>query len=193
MTAFSPDNLDFTKSAHLAAQEQIYPKLFPNASKLQFIDTVGATEDLKYGIDCIVAVTVDGFRAPLKFFMQERWRAPKYIKRGDITVTEWNTQTDLPSELYKIAAHIFLYGYYERSTNRIVEAIAVNVPKMLLGLSDGEIKYSTEERLSKDQDFIGINWEELIRNHSIMLSTIHDSIKHEVMTQYETQRGEKWD
>lgn len=185
MTEFSRENFEFTKSAHLAAREQIYPKLFPNARRLQYVDTTKATEDLKYAVDCIVAVTVDGFRAPLKFFVQERWREPKYIPMQDVTVTEWNTKTDLPSELHKIAAHYFVYGYYERSTNKIVEAVIVNVPQMLKGLADGAIKYTGEERISKDQDFIGISWDELIRNDAITLSTIHDSLKYEILTEYE--------
>lgn len=184
MTAFSTANFSFTKAAHLAAQQQIYPKLFPNAKKIQFIDTTEATEDLKYAVDCIAAVTVDGFRAPLKFFIQERWRSPKYITRGDITVTEWNTVTDLPSELHKIAAHYLTYGYYEQPTNKIVEAVIVNVPRMLQGLADGEIRFSSEQRISKDQDFIGIQWDELIRNHAITLSTIHDSLTSEVLTEF---------
>ena len=173
MTQFSRDNWDDTHAAHMAAREQFYPKLWPNALRLQFVDVTGAVEDLKYGIDCIVAVTVAGFRAPLKFFIQERFRKPGYQSFKDATITEWNTVTGLPSELHKIAAQIFVYGYYDRPTNRILGALAINVPQMIREIGEGRLQYERDERSSKDQDFIAVKWEDLYDAQAIMHSTIN--------------------
>jgi hypothetical protein len=196
MTEFSEANWKFTKDAHMAAREQVYPKLWPEATRLQFVDTTKATEDLKYAVDCIAAVSVRGFRAPLKFFIQERFREPDHVRWEDVTVTEWNTKSDLPSELHKIAAHYLVYGYYDRRSNTIVESIVVNVAQMLNGIASGVIKWTREERASKDQDFIGVSWESLLNNSAITYSTIHHSTAAETLTDYGKQYGkeacEKW-
>jgi len=59
-TSFSQANWDLTKAAHLAAQTQVYPRLWPNATKLQFVDKTKSVMDLEYAIDCIAAVSVEG-------------------------------------------------------------------------------------------------------------------------------------
>lgn len=156
----------------MAAREQFYPKLWPNALRIQFVDVTGAAEDLKYGIDCIAAVTVKGFRAPLKFFIQERFREPCFRRFRDATVTEWNTVTDLPSELHKIAAQIFVYGYYHPGQNRILGAIAINVPQMIREIGEGRLPYTRDQRSSRDQDFIAIKWDHLHDAQAIMHSTL---------------------
>ena len=173
MTAFSQDHWEETKAAHLAAREQFYPGLWPNAERIQFVDTTEAVAYLKYGIDCIEAVTAKGFRAPLKFFIQERWRTPSARKYKDATVTEWNTVTDLPSELHKIAAQIFVYGYYDPFKNRILGALAINVPQMIRELGEGRLPYTHENRPTKDQPFIGIKWNDLGDVGAIMHSTLN--------------------
>lgn len=181
MTAFSGANWDKTHAAHLAARDQFYPKLWPNALQLQFLDVTGAVHDLKYAIDCIVAVTVEGFRAPLKFFIQERFRDPYATKFRDATVTEWNTVTNLPSELHKIAAQIFVYGYYDLASNRILGAMAINVPQMIREIGEGRLPWTRDQRSSKDQDFIAVKWDDLESVNAIMHSTLKLSKSFEVL------------
>lgn len=182
MTAFSQKNYARTKAAHMAAREQVYPKLWPKATRLQFVDTTQTVKDLDYAVDCIAAVSVEGFRAPLKFFIQERWRERHHMKWEDVTVTEWNTVTDLPSELHKIAAHYLVYGYYDEETDTIVESIVIDVAQMLSGIVSGVIQWTREERSSKDQDFIGVSWESLLNHNAITYSTIHHSANVETLT-----------
>ena len=190
MTAFSGQNWEITHAAHLAAREQFYPKLWPNALRIQFIDVTGAVEDLKYGIDCIAAVYVKGFRAPLKFFIQERFREPYFRKFRDATVTEWNTVTDLPSELHKIAAQIFVYGYYDPAKNLILGALAINVPQMIREIGEGRLPYTRDQRSSKDQDFIGVKWDDLHDAKAIMLSTL--KLSRVVETLPDTAEPSRW-
>jgi hypothetical protein len=185
MTAFSKGNFDFTQRAHLAAREQVYPLLWPKSTRLQFVDTTKAVKDLEYAVDCIAAVTVEGFRAPLKFFIQERWRKANYRNTyTDVTVTEWNTATHLPSELHKIAAHYLVYGFYDPNRDKIVDAFVVNVAQMLKGIADGRIAWTREQRPTFDQDFIAVELDELERNAALTLDGLHHSKTVETMTDY---------
>src|SRR5690554_5255374 len=49
-TAFSRDRYEFTKRAHLAAQQQFYPRMFPHG--VDFEDVTQTAHDLEYAIDC---------------------------------------------------------------------------------------------------------------------------------------------
>ncbi len=188
-TSFSQANWDLTQAAHLAAQTQVYPRLWPNATKLQFVDKTKSVMDLEYAIDCIVAVSVDGFRYPLKFFIQERFREVNYsLDYTDVTVTERNIISDLPSELHKIAAHYLVYGYYDKRSGEIVDAVVVNVAQMLTGIAGGVIRYTRESRSSKDQYFIAIEFDELERNNALTLASLKHSQNVETMTDYATTR-----
>ena len=157
-TTFSEDRMAFTKAAHLAAQTQFYPHMFPGA-KVEFEDTVGTAHDLTYAIDCQLAVTVPAFRAPLRISVQERWRIPAEMHWGDVTITEWNLASDMPSELHKLAAQLFVYGFYDADSDAIVAGIAVDVAGVHIALTRGDLSYQRRNRV--DQTFIGIDNREL--------------------------------
>jgi hypothetical protein len=184
-TSFSQANWDLTKAAHLAAQTQVYPRLWPNATKLQFVDKTKSVMDLEYAIDCIAAVSVEGLKRPLKFFIQERFREVDYSRHySDVTVTEMNVINDLPSELHKIAAHYLVYGYYDKNTDEIVDAVVVNVAQMLTGIAEGVIRYIRKPRKSKDQTFIAIEFDELERNNALTITSLKHSQTVEAMTDF---------
>lgn len=152
MTTFSVSRMEDSKLAHLAAQQQFYPLLFPRVL-LAFEDTVKTVKDMEYAVDCIVAVSLRQLRAPLRFSVQERWRSDLEAMRwGDITVTEWNLDSGLPSELHKLGAQLFVYGFYDKPADRIVAAVAIDVPRMIRALSLGKLRY--RERRRGDQSFL---------------------------------------
>jgi hypothetical protein len=153
-TTFSQARMDFTKAAHLAAQSQFYAPMFPGAH-VEFEDTVGTAHDLAYAIDCQLAVTVPAFRAPLRISVQERWRSPSEMRWGDVTITEWNLASDMPSELHKLAAQLFIYGFYDAARDLIIAAVAIDVADVQLGLTNGELRWQRMKRV--DQTFIGID------------------------------------
>jgi hypothetical protein len=128
--------------------------------------------------------------APWEFFIQERFREPYYRKFRDATVTEWNTVTDLPSELHKIAAQIFVYGYYDPAKNLILGALAINVPQMIREIGEGRLPYTRDQRSSKDQDFIGVKWDDLHDAKAIMLSTL--KLSRVVETLPDTAEPSRW-
>lgn len=162
MTAFSGENFSFTQKAHLAAQKQFYPGLWPGAA-VSFIDTTKAEADLVYAVDCIAEVSLPDVeaRGPVKFYIQERWRRQSFSTWRDLTITEWNLQTNQPSELHKLGAQVFVYGIYDQKEDRIVSALAVDIVRMQLANVRGELKYIRKKRGGGDQTFIGIEWDHL--------------------------------
>jgi hypothetical protein len=157
-TTFSPKRMEYTKRAHLAAREQFYGPLF-GYLPMKFEDTVGTTRDLEYAIDCQIAVTVAGLRAPLRFSVQERFRDPAAMNYGDITITEWNTATDQPSELHKLGAQLFVYGFYDESADRILAGVALDSTVILRKLATGGLPYRRQSRL--DQSFLAFGLQAL--------------------------------
>jgi hypothetical protein len=156
-TAFSPQRFEFTKRAHLAAQRQFYEAMFPHG--VEFTDTTQTAHDLEYAIDCQLAVTLpgDGFRAPIRFGVQERFREPRWMdpRFGDVTITEWNLATNQPSELHKLGAQMFVYGFYDEKRDKILYAAAVDVAFMQYALAHGDIDFIRKPR--GDQSFIGLH------------------------------------
>lgn len=170
-TQFDQSHKDFSDKAHKAAQTLIYPKIF-RTSKLVF-----ETTDLKdsehsrildgeMGIDRIVYVTVENLNAPIKFTIQERFRTPQYYKWQDITITEWNNNSNLPSELYKINSGYFVYGYYDVDKNYFLDAICVSVPDLLHSIATNRLIYSRRMN-PKNQYFIGIKFTDLAKSSLI--------------------------
>jgi len=167
-TRYDEGNAAFSNKAHAAARNVLYPLLFDAASdKLSFDnDTLlqhgerGAVLDGQMGIDRIVNVTVDKLRAPLRFTVQERFRRPNYTTYRDLTVTEWNHASNLPSELYKITADYFLYGYYDDAQGVFQEAIAISVPDLLLSVSKHNIPYVMKPN-KKQQTFLAFKFDDL--------------------------------
>ena len=166
-TTFSASRMQDSHCAHLAAQEQFYPLLFPDVP-LTFEDTANTIKDMEYAVDCIVAIGLRQLRAPLRLSVQERWRTDlEAMSWGDITVTEWNLASDLPSELHKLGAQLFVYGFYDKVAGRIVAAAAVDVPRMVLALSLGKLSY--RERRRGDQSFLGFGVSDLEAVGAVLL------------------------
>lgn len=167
-TPFSSDNKAHSDAAHLAARLQIYPALFKtDAANIDYEDQ-GAIETPRWGaldgdmsIDRIVKVSVKGLRQPLIFTVQERFRRPDSAWRQDITVTEWNPRSNLPSELYKISANFFLYGYFDKDKDRFVDAICVNVPDLLLSIVSQSVKYDRKTNPRTQQPFLCFKFADL--------------------------------
>ncbi|HUT43318.1 MAG TPA: hypothetical protein VMW95_03185, partial [Desulfobacterales bacterium] len=121
-TPYSLKNRAFTDNIHMIAREKIYPYLF--GVQPEEIEYCYPAEleylDLNFAIDKILKVKRRQGRTKYKFTytIQERFRPPEcYEKYKDITITLENTITGQPSELYKIAAQVFVYGYVDNEEN----------------------------------------------------------------------------
>jgi len=166
-TPYSKDNAAFSEQAHVAAQDLIYPAIFRTSrDKLTFESTLvndsakGEVLDGDMAIDKIVKVAAvhDLFKQPIQFTVQERFRRMEFMKWQDITITEWNNRSGLPSELYKLSANIFVYGYYDPAANSFGDAIALNVTSLLTRLCDGELQFAYNKNPRSNQDFIGVKF-----------------------------------
>lgn len=172
-TPYSKERAAFSESAHLAAQRIVYPQLFvAKSDDLTFENTNVSTGargrilDGQMGIDRVISVTVRNLSAPLTFPVQERFRGPQFESKQDVTVTEWNFISNLPSELFKISAGFFVYGYYDESLRAFGEVVAIDVPYFLLRLAQGELKYGrgikkNKRTGEKEQSFLTFKFDDL--------------------------------
>lgn len=169
-TPYQKENGDYSDKAHQLAQRIIYPRLFQtHEDDITYEeDTLleeserGAVLDGEMGIDRIVKVKVKGLNGSIPFTVQERFRRPKYASYRDLTITEWNHLSNLPSELYKIRANIFLYGYANHSDtpNGFIEAIAIDTTQLLVKIARREMQYKTQTN-PKGQSFLAFTFENL--------------------------------
>ena len=168
-TLYEQDNADFSNRAHMRARDVLYPRIFNvRRERLQFEDTLLAQSDRakildgEMGVDRIVRVTIHNLHAPLMFTVQERFRRPEFAKYQDMTVTEWNHASNLPSELYKINAGLFLYGYFDERTSVFVDAIAIGVTDMLLAIATRRLRYDRRWN-KKRQTFLTLRFDDMER------------------------------
>jgi hypothetical protein len=174
-TPFSNANKEFSDKAHLAARRLIYPQMFkalPQNISYETQEEItserGGALDGDMSIDRVVKVTVSGFRAPFTFTVQERFRKPENAKWQDITITEWNTRSNTPSELYKISANFFLYGYYDDLRMSFVDALIINVPSMMYSIATGAFRPDRRNNPRSDQPFLCLKFDDLHRAGLVM-------------------------
>ena len=98
--------------------------------------------------------------------IDRRWASP-----------EWNLASDQPSELHKLGAQMFVYGFYDDERDRICLAVAVDVGLMQWALANGELGY--ERRRRGDQSFLGIKYTAL-KELGAVLFTYDDRARQEV-------------
>lgn len=163
-TSYSLDNQNFSDLAHAQAKIQIYPKIFPSCN-LKVISTslaMGEKErilDGEMAIDRIVEVSTKSLKASMEFTVQERFRRDKFRKFHDMTITEWNNSSQMKSELYKLNAQLFVYGYFNGEV--ITEWVAVDTTKLLHGIAIESIAYKKGFNPRSKQDFITLPFSSL--------------------------------
>lgn len=168
LTPYSTDNQAFSDAAHAAAQSAVYPHVLDcDRDSLSFeSSSVGdggdkAILDGQMAVDRIVSVTVSGLRGPIEHTVQERFRRPGYSGYRDLTITEWNHASNQKSELYKLKAGVFLYGYFDPASESFGEVIAVNTSSLLMAISSGGVRYTTGVNQRTRQSFLCIKFDVL--------------------------------
>lgn len=167
-TPFEQHNQDFSDKAHAAAQSLVYPRLFNCDRGAMEFERASVSDggekailDGQMAVDRIVSVTVPGLRGPIEHIVQERFRRQKYEIYRDITITEWNYASNLESELYKLKAGVFLYGYFYERTQSFGEVIAVNTSAMLMAISNQTLSYISRINPRTKQSFICLDFDAL--------------------------------
>jgi hypothetical protein len=169
-TAYSARNQRFSDEAHLAAQSQIYPALFNvEQDQIRFTTTslgLGEKErilDGEMAIDRILSLKVKWFPAEIEFTIQERFRKKQYMSFQDLTITEWNNTTNRKSELFKLNAGIFVYGYFDDEKKTMLDWIAVDTGKLLhrLVIKEPLVKRGLNPR--SNQSFLTFKFEHLTK------------------------------
>lgn len=174
-TLFDPKNKLFSDAAHMIARRQIYPTLFnapPNTLSFQEQTLLehgkrGELLDGQMAIDRIVEVSNTAYQYPFVMTVQERFRRTTYAHKRDITITEWNGASNLPSELFKITANLFVYGYFDDKKQTFTEWVAVSVPTLILALASGRIPRIWRPNRKK-QTFITVTFQQLYEVSAIV-------------------------
>jgi hypothetical protein len=176
---FRSPEWQFSKEASALANTVIYPPFFKrDAKELEIINTTLESNDSRHklldgqlGIDKEIRVTADNLKLkmPISFSIQERWRNIEYRGRyNDITVTEWNYKSDTPSELYKINAFLFVYGFYDAKLKLFPEVFIAHTSMLMTKFVGGDLKSVDQARKNKrQQSFFGFNIDEL-KEHGII-------------------------
>jgi len=176
-TPYSLEQQVVTDEASAEARVRLYPQIFAvPPGRLTFDTQVAWTEDERQhldgqcGIDLFVRDHPDILRAPVTFAVQERFRDMDYAAFRDITVTEWNRVPDVPGELHKIKAWVFVYGYYDRETRAFGEVVCINIPALMLSVVRGELPLSRGFNRRSGQDFLTVPFDDLTE-HGLVVWT----------------------
>ena len=166
-TEFTKANSDFSDLAHLVARQCVYPMFFKTAN-IEYQNTTlseslsNGKRDAEQAIDriCHVAINDKWLDRSLKFTIQERFRRMRFQEFKDITLTVWNHASGLPSELYKIEADYFVYGYYDDIDKVLHDVVIVDVPELKRKIALGALTYEKGMN-KKNQSFISIPFDSL--------------------------------
>jgi len=178
-TNFSSSNAAFSDKAHLAAQTQLYPLVFNTSSENIIYETVTLSDspgnkrneilDGEMAVDRVINVSVNSFPFPLSYTVQERFRKTKFKKYQDITITECNNSSGLPSELYKLSGGLFVYGYYDETANKIDQFVVFSSSALLLSLASGDLKIDKRGMNPRsDQTFVTFKFENLRKKRLLL-------------------------
>jgi hypothetical protein len=179
-TPFEAANKAFTDTAHRAAMRIIYPKLYNCAPDELEEDTDtfenserGRLLDGEMAIDYVIKApspyTTPKTGQKLAHYVQERFRRPRFSDFNDVTVTEWNWLTDKPSELYKLRAPTFLYGYYDEATDDFPKVWALSVAHMMISMHRDVWNNNLTRRMNKkSQSFLPFKIGILIEKKAVL-------------------------
>lgn len=165
-TIFEQQNAAFSDLAHESALNDIYPKIFKSRFSCESTSLYKSREyeflDGEKKIDRIFRFQTSS-GSDLKITVQERFRRPEFYRYRDITLTEYNFNSGINSEVYEIEAMYFLYAYYNPKTRRFGEIILINVADLILALVNKRIAF-TRKFNKKNQSFLIFKFEDLIKS-----------------------------
>jgi hypothetical protein len=146
-TPYSPDNRKFSDTTHDCYKNHIYPSaLGLNKGDVIYDHNMIPKEVMEYldyeqGVDFLFHAKFPDFEYPMLFSSQYRFRdADPFQLYQDICLTERNDESGESGELYKLLALLFVYGYVNRTTHRLVEAIVTDCQKMRNCIINGTLR-----------------------------------------------------
>lgn len=165
-TLFEIHNARFSDMAHEAAIRKIYPLFFKNGFTCESTSLYKSKEyaflDGKKKIDRIFHFDTHKGKG-ISITVQERFRRAEYYKNRDITLTEYNYESGVISEVFAIEAMYFVYAYYNHKTDSFGESIIINIAKLLRDVVNDKIKF-TRKMNKKKQSFLCFDFDDLIKS-----------------------------
>lgn len=122
--------------------------------------------DIKYGVD--YRIIVHNLRlGDIPITIQERFRDIKYYNHQDLTI-RLETKNGKSSELSKINADLFIYGYYDINNKKFEEIFVIDMVLVKLGLARQTLEFTIRKNKGKDSKFIAIKFDDLIDIKAIL-------------------------
>lgn len=184
MTRYDIDRADFSGRVHMTARRVLYPAFFGvPAEMLEYVECDAAPMqsferalDTRLGIDKIVRVCDPQFRLPIPHAIQERFQRPVNARRRNITITEFNESTGLPSEMYKMVAQWFVGAFASEDAQVLTEGVIVSVPDLRRAMRAGRIRWDCEKFNDKGQPFIRLTFDDLLDSGVAQLHIVNNEI-----------------
>ena len=165
---------DYSAQGHLTTLDSVYRAFWGEDCKV--IDMTGSDNayDTKVGVDYIVEVRNPDFQSEMDIWVQERFRKPQFQKYQSITLIESNTYSGNLSEIYKSKAQFLVYGYYDDKSNTLLQAVVVDMGRLLNKLACRKIDYSIIPNNQTNQKFLSVDFSEL-RKHGLIEFELNNS------------------
>ena len=169
-TPYLSENGEFSDRCHMLARKLFYPDMFEvDPSNITFENTtIGNGEranilDGELAVDRTITVDRNNGLMPMMKYIQERFRRPDSSKYRDLTITEWNHNSGLPSELYKLKGGYFIYGYANHPANptNFIEVVSCMVQPMVSAIENKQIQFIRKPNPRTGQTFICLKFDDL--------------------------------
>ena len=176
-TPFSHEQFNYSNAIHEKNKDLIYPYVY-GVSKEHISYGDGTSDkdieqfqDFQEGRDCTFEVMHPGWKYCAKHTSQYRFRdAQDYQRYQDLTITLTNPKSGLPGELFKLLAELFVYGYHHKPTDRLVETLVADCPRMRNGILNGTLPYTIGGINTRSkQPFIAVQFDDLKKQGMVLL------------------------
>ena len=180
---FSNQQTKFTNTAHdtimkIGFYDKILPRNNINVHSTNVIhkgyDEESRILDIKYGVDYRIIIHNPRL-GDIPITIQERFRDIKYYDNQDLTI-RLETKNGKPSELSKINADLFIYGYYNINNNKFKEIIVIDMVRVKLGLARETLQFTIKKNKGRDSKFIIIKFEDLTNIKAILYTYKNDKL-----------------
>lgn len=150
----------FSAMGHIAALDKIYKPYFGSKSSVVDITGENSQMDTMFGVDYIVEAKNVALKTTVDLWVQERFRNVCFQKYQDITIIEYNLNSDHLSEVYKSKAQLMVYGYL--SDNGVIQqAIIVDFAAVLTSIALDKINFGLRPNPNTNQMFLHIKFSDL--------------------------------
>lgn len=172
-TPFLSEQKDDSDRINQENRHLIYPYIFCTKEVIYDWDDMTDEQreylDRSHGVDYSFCAKFPIFSDYMRFLVQYRFRDKYFQQFQDLTITLHNNASDLPGELSKLTAQLFVYGYYTKSSHRLIELLVADCQRMRSGILNETLPYTIGYNPRSDQPFVAIKFNDLKIQNMVLL------------------------